>query len=173
MRNGPALCVITHYIHILTISNNLFVGCRYPIHMAIFGGNVNNIRWLISEHFCPLKVDVKAKGKMKAVPLETSRGRSPLRLAINQKNEDILKFLVSEQGLSLFDEDLKTDYRWVLAHLTNTLHRVPYESSSSTHSNVGGAASQRFELDVEAKVELASSASASVCSPSNSSRAEC
>jgi hypothetical protein len=133
--------------------------------MAIIGGNVKTIRWLLSEHYCPLKVDVKSKGKVKAVPIETSKGRSPLRLAIMLKNEDILKFLVAEQGLSLFEEDLKTDYRWVLAHLTNTLHRVPYETSS-------GPSESLTALDVEAKVELASAGSVSVCSPSSSTRAE-
>jgi hypothetical protein len=130
--------------------------------MAILGGNVETVRWLLSEHSCPFKVDVKSKGKVKAVPIETSKGRSPLRLAIKRKNEDILKFLVAEHGLSLFEEDLKTDYRWVLAHLTNTLHHVPYETSS-------GPSESLTELDVEAKVELASAASVSVCSPSHSS----
>jgi hypothetical protein len=137
--------------------------------MAIIGGNVETIRWLLCEHYCPLKIDVKSKGKVKAVPIETSKGRSPLRLAIHLKNEDILKFLVAEQGLSLFEEDLKMDYRWVLSHLTKTLNRVPYQTPSGLSESLS-----LTELDVEAKVELASAASAaSVCSPSSlSSRAE-
>eukprot|EP00980_Cylindrotheca_fusiformis_P009416 scaffold2058_cov115-Cylindrotheca_fusiformis.AAC.9 len=140
----------------------------YPIHMAIIGGNIHSVRWLVSEHFCPLQVDVRTKGKMKAVALETSKGRSPVRLAITQKNEDILKFLISEQGLSLFQEDLKNEFKWVLAHLTNTLYRVPYESPP-----VAAAPSPQkvTELDLEAKVELACNASATVCSPASAASA--
>lgn len=57
--------------------------------------------------------------------LRTSKGRSPIRLALGLEHSDILKFLVSNNGLSLLDEDLRTDYRKVLRHLKVLLEIVP------------------------------------------------
>eukprot|EP00526_Cylindrotheca_closterium_P002662 CAMPEP_0113610874 /NCGR_PEP_ID=MMETSP0017_2-20120614/5256_1 /TAXON_ID=2856 /ORGANISM="Cylindrotheca closterium" /LENGTH=996 /DNA_ID=CAMNT_0000519785 /DNA_START=125 /DNA_END=3115 /DNA_ORIENTATION=+ /assembly_acc=CAM_ASM_000147 len=130
----------------------------YPIHMAILGCNVALARWLCKERYVPVTTEIKSKGKLKSLPIGTSKGRTPLKLAIKQKDHDMLKFLVAEVDVSLFDEDIKGDYRWILAHLSNTLHRAPYEyeiakkkrnatngssqasSPKSSHGSIGGAA---------------------------------
>eukprot|EP00980_Cylindrotheca_fusiformis_P010937 scaffold2499_cov125-Cylindrotheca_fusiformis.AAC.28 len=91
-----------------------------PIHMAILGGNLKLVQWLITEKHCPLRRRDKANSL-----LCTSKGRSPIRLALTLKNPEILRFLVAEQGLSLMDEDLRGDYRHLLTHLTFLLGTVP------------------------------------------------
>ena len=45
-------------------------------------------------------------GKWISLPITTSKSRSPLKLAIQQKDPDMLKFLVAEMNVSLFDEDI-------------------------------------------------------------------
>ncbi|CAJ1950088.1 unnamed protein product [Cylindrotheca closterium] len=116
----------------------------YPVHMAILGRNVELVRWLCKERCAPVTTEVKSKGNLKSLPIGTSKARTPLKLAVKQKDHDMLKFLVAELNVSLFDEDIKADYRWILAHLSNTLHRAPYEyeiaknkknANSSSHSS--------------------------------------
>lgn len=91
-----------------------------PIHMSILGGNLDLVRWLISDKCCPLRRRDKAK-----TLLCTSKGRSPVRLALVKDNPEILRFLVSEQGMSLEAEDLRGDYKQLLVHLTTLLNTVP------------------------------------------------
>jgi hypothetical protein len=91
-----------------------------PIHMAIVGGKLELVQWLISEKCCPLRRRDKAKSL-----LCTSKGRSSLRLALSHKNPEILRYLVAENGLSLMDEDLRGDYSHLLVHLTCLLETVP------------------------------------------------
>ncbi|CAJ1962298.1 unnamed protein product [Cylindrotheca closterium] len=91
-----------------------------PIHMSILGGNLDLVRWLIEEKCCPLRRRDKAKSL-----LCTSKGRSPIRLALTLENPEILRFLVSEQGMSLEAEDFRGDYKQLLVHLTTLLHTVP------------------------------------------------
>ena len=62
---------------------------------------------------------------MNDLVLRTSKGRSPIRLALGLEHSDILKFLVSKNGLSLLEEDLRMDYRKVLTHLKVLLDIVP------------------------------------------------
>jgi hypothetical protein len=88
--------------------------------MSILGGNLELLHWLISDKCCPLRRRDKAKSL-----LCTSKGRSPIRLALTHKNPEILRFLVAEQGLSLMDEDLRGDYQHLLVHLTSLLEAVP------------------------------------------------
>ena len=96
----------------------------YAIHLAILGGNVSLLHWLLTERHCPLRV--KSKKKSNPTFVLTSKGRSPLRMALHQKNFDMLQYLVAEQKVSLFEEDWKADYHLVLTHLTNTLiHATP------------------------------------------------
>ena len=83
-------------------------GLRHPIHMAILGKNLDLVRWLASERHCPLRSPNGRKA------LLTSKGRSPLRLAL--KNLDILRYLVAEMDQSMLEEDL--NYRSIVKHLT-------------------------------------------------------
>ena len=133
--------------------------------MVILGGNVDLARWLCKERFVPVTTEVKTRGAAKSVPLGTSKGRTPLKLAIKQKNHDMLKFLVAEMEVSLFDEDIKGDFRYILAHLSNTLHRAPYEAdiAKKAKRQVTSSGSQASSPpNVDARVEYASSGSISV-----------
>jgi len=91
-----------------------------PIHMSILGGNLDLVRWLITDKCCPLRRRDKARSL-----LCTSKGRSPIRLALAKDSPEILRFLVSEQGMSLEAEDLRGDYKLLLVHLTTLLNTVP------------------------------------------------
>lgn len=104
----------------LTLLSVYFIYDSNPIHMGILGGNLELVQWLISDKCCPLRRRDKANSL-----LCTSKGRSPIRLALTHKNPEILRFLVAEQGLSLMDEDLRGDYQHLLAHLTSLLEAVP------------------------------------------------
>jgi len=108
----------------------------HPIHMAILGGNLQLVQWLVEDRFVPLQRSVplattnnatssSSKRFNDSLVLRTSKGRSPLRLALAQEYTDILKYLVSSQKLNLLEEDLRMDYRKVLRHLTGLLDAVP------------------------------------------------
>ena len=105
----------------------------HPIHMAIFGGNLSLVQWFVEDRFVPLQRSVPLinantttnKRFNDSLVLRTSKGRSPLRLALAQEHTDILQYLVASQKLNLLEEDLRMDYRKVLRHLTGLLDTVP------------------------------------------------
>jgi len=142
----------------------------YPIHMAILSGNVDLARWLCKARFVPVTTEVKSRGALKSLPIGTSKGRTPLKLAIKQKNHDMLKFLVAEMEVSLYDEDIKADLRWILAHLSNTLHRAPYEyeiakrnqKTSTSSSLASSSRSTKPPPSIEARVAYAGPSSGSM-----------
>jgi len=96
----------------------------YPIHLAILGGNLNLVRWLTSERFCPLRTQTRKGKKVLSIPLLTSKGRSPLEIALLHQRIDIVHYLVAEKKQSLFEEkNLSTDV--TLANLTSVLNMIP------------------------------------------------
>jgi hypothetical protein len=101
----------------------------FPIHMAIIGGNLAMVQWLSLDRFVPMKRSTPLPSSSKRfsdnLVLRTSKGRSPIRLALGLEHSDILKFLVSNQKLNLLEEDLRMDYRKVLRHLTVLMETVP------------------------------------------------
>ena len=80
-----------------------------PVHCAIKGRNERLVRWLVETHSCPLQVvftskSTKAKENEKYLPsLKTSKGRSILDLAMETRHCGILRFLVKEKNLSVFE----------------------------------------------------------------------
>lgn len=80
-----------------------------PVHCAIKGRNERLVRWLVETHSCPLQVvftskSTKAKENEKYLPsLKTSKGRSILDLAMETQHCGILRFLVKEKNLSVFE----------------------------------------------------------------------
>mmetsp|Transcript_30466 Transcript_30466/g.73071 ORF Transcript_30466/g.73071 Transcript_30466/m.73071 type:complete len:1069 (+) Transcript_30466:244-3450(+) len=117
----------------------------HPIHMAIFGGNLQLVEWLVQDRFVPLQRSAPlaalnnsssaSKRFNDSLVLRTSKGRSPLRLALAQEHTDILKYLVSSQKLNLLEEDLRMDYRKVLRHLTGLLDTVPAAMLAQQQNN--------------------------------------
>lgn len=80
-----------------------------PVHCAIKGRNEKLVRWLVETHSCPLQMvttskSTKTKENEKYLPsLKTSKGRSILDLAMESQHCGILRFLVKERNLSVFE----------------------------------------------------------------------
>jgi hypothetical protein len=89
---------------------------RHPIHCAVEGQNFDIVRWLMDDHFTPFKVVRKSNTKNKKkrdspkdIPILTSKGRSVLSIAMSGLNVDILRYLVVDKEVSVYDmKDLKT-----------------------------------------------------------------
>ena len=87
--------------------------------MAIMGGNLELVRWLANRRRCPLRGSNTAQRKKKSGtegPLLTSKGMSPLMLAVQHHEVDILRFLVAEKGVSLLEEQRNLDSTSILIH---------------------------------------------------------
>jgi hypothetical protein len=83
----------------------------YPIHCAVEGGNLNLLRWLIDDHFCPIQIHSTKWNKRgsEEVPVVTSCGRSVLDIALENSRLDILRYLVVERGVRIFEsKDLRS-----------------------------------------------------------------
>eukprot|EP00566_Odontella_aurita_P015936 CAMPEP_0113578702 /NCGR_PEP_ID=MMETSP0015_2-20120614/29642_1 /TAXON_ID=2838 /ORGANISM="Odontella" /LENGTH=284 /DNA_ID=CAMNT_0000482565 /DNA_START=177 /DNA_END=1031 /DNA_ORIENTATION=- /assembly_acc=CAM_ASM_000160 len=84
----------------------------FPIHCAAAGGNLDLLRWLVDVHHCPIKlVRTGNKSKERGIdePILTSKGRTVLGLAMSSQRVDVLRYLVSEKGMSVHEvKDLKT-----------------------------------------------------------------
>ena len=96
----------------------------YPIHCAVEGGNTNVVRWLMDDHFCPIKLIRTGSGKRAKrgmtgdVPILTSKGRSVMTIAMGSLQIDILRYLVIERDVSVHEsKDLKTSLRALEAAL--------------------------------------------------------
>lgn len=87
----------------------------HPIHCAVEGGNLNIVRWLLEERYCPIKKVTSGNGKKKRgtdVPILTSKGRSVLKIAMSNMKIDILRYLVVEQNVSVHEvKDLTLSLR--------------------------------------------------------------
>ncbi|CAB9497957.1 expressed unknown protein [Seminavis robusta] len=97
----------------------------YPIHCAVEGGDANVVRWLMDDHFCPIKLIRTGSGKRAKrgmtgtdVPILTSKGRSVLTIAMSGLKIDILRYLVIERDVSVYEsKDLKSSLRALEAAL--------------------------------------------------------
>eukprot|EP00980_Cylindrotheca_fusiformis_P028511 scaffold22607_cov123-Cylindrotheca_fusiformis.AAC.8 len=117
----------------------------YPIHMAVRGGNLSLVKWLLFDHYCPM---YKRTGKdRKRTLLLTSKGRSAVDMALEQSKPEILKFLVSNQGVSLL-EGAKKSNRNCLNHLMCLIELIP-ESMLSNISNDTGLPLQERALSTQ------------------------
>jgi hypothetical protein len=96
--------------------------------LAVLGGNLKIVSWLIQERYCPVKVQSKPTRKKEQAgtegPLLTSKGRSPLVIAMLHQKLELVRFLVAEGGASLFDEkDMNKNL--ALANFTTVLKMLP------------------------------------------------
>jgi FYVE zinc finger/Zinc finger, C3HC4 type (RING finger) len=104
----------------------------YPIHCAAEGGNLHLLRWLTEEHFCPITLhSTKAmkRGGGGSFPdqgndssILTSKGRSVLSIAMENLKVDMMRYLVVEMSVSVYEcKDVKS----ALAALEAALTTVP------------------------------------------------
>jgi hypothetical protein len=108
----------------------------HPIHCAVQGGNIDIVRWLMEDHFCPIKV-VKTikqkKGGQSDVLIRTSKERSVLSIALSGLHVDILRYLVVDCGVAVQEaRDLKSSLRALEA----VLHALPAHSGALRHDMV-------------------------------------
>jgi hypothetical protein len=89
----------------------------YPIHCAVVGGNLEIVRWLVEDHFCPIKVvrtgaaKPKRGGSSEQLIL-TSNNRSVLTIAMEGLHVDIMRYLVVDNNVSIYGtKDLKSSLR--------------------------------------------------------------
>lgn len=120
----------------------------YPIHCAVEGGNLSNIRWLMEDHYCPIKVvhtggGVKRnkKGTNQDYPIVTSRNRSVLAIAKDSLHVKVLRYLVVDCGVSVYESK---DLKGTLRALEAALNALP--SSLGEYRSDGFA--HRWDNDV-------------------------
>lgn len=92
------------------------VEIMYPIHCAVQGGNLDIVRWLMDEHFCPIKLVKKGNGKGRKASddtaIVTSKGRSVLNIALSGLKVDIIRYLVVDKAVDLYEtKDLQLSLR--------------------------------------------------------------
>jgi len=83
---------------------------KYPVHCAAESGNLDLLKWLVEKHYCPLfsnnqllsKDDIDDDDGV-ARPLMTSKGRSVLAVAMQYQFVDMIRYLVVDKGLSVFE----------------------------------------------------------------------
>jgi len=89
----------------------------HPIHCAVAGGNLEIVRWLVEDHFCPIKVVRSGSAKPKRGGsadelILTSNNRSVLTIAMEGLHVDIMRYLVVDHNVSIYgSKDLKTSQR--------------------------------------------------------------
>ncbi|CAJ1960951.1 unnamed protein product [Cylindrotheca closterium] len=98
----------------------------HPIHCAAQGGNINILRWLLEDHYCPIKRVVKSssskKGDKSDVMIRTSKDRTVLSIAMASMNVDMIRYLVVDCAVSIYEaKDLKA----ALRSLEAALHILP------------------------------------------------
>ncbi|CAJ1960955.1 unnamed protein product [Cylindrotheca closterium] len=81
----------------------------YPVHCAVLGGNLELLKWLIEEHCCPLRsIRISSCRQRDAAgtytPILTSKGRSLLGIALENRNIDIVHYLVVKKRMMLTAE---------------------------------------------------------------------
>ena len=69
------------------------------------------MRWLLDEHFCPIKL-VKKSNKSSDTAIVTSKGRSVLNIAMSGLKVDIIRYLVVDKGVPVYEtKDLQLSLR--------------------------------------------------------------
>jgi hypothetical protein len=106
----------------------------HPIHSAAEGGNLDVVRWLIDDHFCPIKHIRTESGKKyregNKFPIVTSQGRSILSISVERVKVDIMRYLVIECGVSVYE---CTDLNHTLRALEAALMGLPATLNNATH----------------------------------------
>ena len=114
----------------------------FPIHCAVEGGDLDTVRWLMEDHFCPVKV-IRAgggkrskKGVSKDFPILTSKNRSVLTIAMESLHVKILRYLVVDNGVYIYEsKDLKGSLRALEAVLNALPSGLGEHRSDDQHTH--------------------------------------
>ena len=110
----------------------------YPIHCAAEGGNIQILRWLIDDHFCPIKIHSTSKKSanttaMADSPIRTSKGRTVLSITIESLKVEMMRYLVVELGVSIYE---CKDLRPALSALEAALSALPCSVSNRNEETI-------------------------------------
>lgn len=124
-----------------------------PVHCAIKGRNEKIVRWLVETHSCPLQMvftskSTKTKENEKYLPsLKTSKGRSILDLAMESQHCGILRFLVKEKHLSVFEVK---DLNIVLGAVDTLIkEELPSHDNNNKESNAVKGKAKISTIDIK------------------------
>lgn len=120
----------------------------FPIHCAAAGGNLDLLRWLVDVHHCPIKLvrTGNKHNKERGVdePILTSKGRTVLGLAMSSQRVDVLRYLVSEKGMSVHEvKELKTS----LLALEAVLNAFPRD-----YDDLPAGSDPALRIDIESTI---------------------
>ena len=111
------------------------------------GGNIRIVRWLIEERFCPIKKTATTKNKSKRPteqPIMTSKGRTALGIAMHSVDVDILRYLVVERNVPVYEtKDLTVSLRALEA----VLLALPQRSADGPNVVDSGVAPTNWDDD--------------------------
>ncbi|KAL3907582.1 MAG: hypothetical protein SGILL_008814, partial [Bacillariaceae sp.] len=121
--------------------------------------NIDIVRWLMEDHFCPVKVIRTGSGKKPKkggspdFPILSSKNRSVLSIAMESLHVEILRYLVVDNNVSIYEsKDLKASLRALEAVLLalpgglgdyqgdGFVHRwddAVYDGETSVNSSIG------------------------------------
>lgn len=118
----------------------------FPIHCAAQGGNLLLVRWLVDAHYCPIKM-IRTGNKHKGTNelLGTSKGRNVLDIAMAGQHTDILRYLVKEKDVSVYEiKDLKTSLN-ALEAILNSIPERQQEITDEYENYYDGESSEEEE----------------------------
>jgi hypothetical protein len=78
------------------------------LQCAALGGNLDLLKWLVDENCCPIK-SVRVSGRSRDASnsfteISTSKGRSLLGIALENRNVGIVRYLIVDKGIQLSGE---------------------------------------------------------------------
>lgn len=104
----------------------------YPVHCAAQGANLNLLRWLVDVHCCPISLALsgkRTKEGRECKSILTSRGRSVLGIAMSAQNVDMIRYLMNEKKLSVYEIN---DLNITLGALDAVVSKIPTKDALVT-----------------------------------------
>lgn len=104
---------------------------------AALGGNLELLKWLVDDNCCPIK-SVRVSGRSRDssnsfTEISTSKGRSLLGIALENRNVGIVRYLVVEKGIQLSGEkDITMDT--LCRNLDLVLRLLPEDAATGNSS---------------------------------------
>lgn len=148
----------TGNINIVTPFANVKGELFYPVHCAALGGNLELLKWLVDENCCPIK-SVRVSGRCRDssnsfTEISTSKGRSLLGIALENRNVGIVRYLVVEKGIQLGGEkDITMDT--LCRNLELVLRLLPEDAATGNTSDPALASGAHLDIIHDQQQQLA------------------